>query len=107
MLNAKRHWENINLLSRDAGYYLTTAPTVCVEALVLIAQAIAKSHGADREFKILKKTLPHYMGDYYVWDGQCWAALRWPISVLVWLDKVGAGVGLVLPGCKCQQIGCK
>ena len=51
MLNAKRHWENINLLSRDAGYYLTTAPPVCVEALVLIAQAIAKSHGADPELK--------------------------------------------------------
>ena len=39
-----------------------------------------------------EKTLPHYMGDYYVWAGQCWAALRWPISVLtfgyVWLSYV-------------------
>ena len=43
------------MLSRDAFCDLTTASMVCVEATPLISQAIAKSHGADREFKILKK----------------------------------------------------
>ena len=37
MLNAKRHCVNIDLLSRDAAYYLTTASIVCVEATALIA----------------------------------------------------------------------
>ena len=38
ILNAKRHCENSDLLSRDAAaYYLTTASIVCVEATTLIA----------------------------------------------------------------------